>query len=131
MFKIVDIHACEAVRGEYVVLQNLGLITLSLRGWALCTDAYLEGDGDQMAQQMYVFREDVQINPYTRVVLFTGCGQDDWAPTTDGRQAYCAYWNRLEPVWSIATNIHVLHLSASKRIKVPNAAARIAASAGA
>jgi hypothetical protein len=121
MLKIVDIHASEGVRGEYVVLQNLGVVTISLRGWALCTDAYFAGDAYQMASQMYVFREDVPIKPYTHIVLFTGCGDDGWMPTTDGKQAYCAYWNRTERIWSVVDHIHVLQLSASKRIHTPQA----------
>ncbi len=122
MLKIVDIHAAEGAKGEYVVLQNLGLVSVSLRGWALCTDAYLQGDRDRMANQMYVFRDDVSVKPYTRVVLFTGCGEDGWLPTVDGGQAYCAYWNRVERIWSVAETIHVLQLSASKRIHTPTMA---------
>ncbi len=117
MLKIVEVHAAECARGEYVVLQNQGLVTVSLRGWALCTDAYLEGEPGQMAGEMYVFREDVPIKPYTHVVLFSGYGEDGWVPTTDGRQAYCAYWNRSDRIWTYAQHIHVLHLLASKPLK--------------
>jgi hypothetical protein len=122
MLKIVEVHPAARVQGEYIVLENTGLITLSLRGWALCTDAYLEGDFTQIADTMYIFRDDVPIKPYTRVVLFTGSGQDGWVPTTDGKQAYCAYWDRHERVWTYAANVHVLHLLNSKRI-VPQTAA--------
>ena len=94
MLKIIEVHPATNTQGEYIVLQNQGLVTVSLRGWALCTDAYLESDPARMAQEMYVFREEVPIKPYTRVVLFTGNGEDEWVPTIDGRQAYCAYWNR-------------------------------------
>jgi hypothetical protein len=130
MLKIVEVHASDGVRGEYVVLQNMGLVTVSLRGWALCTDAYLDGDEYQIAAQLYVFRDDMPIKPYTRVVLFTGSGVDGWQPTTDGRQAYCAYWNRAERIWSVTETIHVLHLSASKRIPIPAEAVTTQAAAG-
>jgi hypothetical protein len=123
MLKIVDIHAATSAQGEYVVLQNQGLITVSLRGWALCTDAYLSGDAVQLADALFIFRDDIPIKPYTRVVLFTGSGQDGWVPTIDGRQAYCAYWGRSERVWSCADHIHVLHLFSSKRIAPPVPAA--------
>ena len=53
-------------------------MTVSLRGWALCTDAYLYGDTAQVAEEMYIFRADIPIKPYTRVVLFTGEGTDGW-----------------------------------------------------
>jgi hypothetical protein len=75
MLKIVDVHASEGVRGEYVVLQNLGLITVCLRGWALCTDAYLHGNGTEIADQMYVFRDEINVNPYMRVVLQLSCSR--------------------------------------------------------
>lgn len=116
MLKIMEIHAACGVQCEYIVLQNVGLVTVSLRGWALCSDAFLNGDTAQIAQEMYVFREDVAIKPYTRVVLFTGEGEDGWVPTIDGRQAYCAYWGRREHFWSHTDNIHVLHLLASRRV---------------
>ncbi len=123
MLKIVDIHAAAGVQGEYVVLENQGLVTVSLRGWALCTDAYLGGDAAQLAAEMYIFREDIPIKPYTRIVLFTGSGQDGWVPTVDGRQAYCAYWGRSERVWTHAAHAHILHLLSSKRIAAPIPAA--------
>lgn len=130
MLKIVDVHAAAGVQGEYVVLQNLGLVTVSLRGWALCTDAYFCGDPKRIVDAMYIFREDIPIKPYTRVVLFTGSGQDGWQPTVDGKQAYCAYWGRPERIWSDADNIHVLQLSASRRLRQKaEAHANVAASA--
>ena len=54
-----------------------------------------------------------------RVVVFTGCGEDGWMPTTDGKQAYCAYWGRAQSVWNGAENIHVLQLAASRRVVQP------------
>ena len=110
MLKIIEVHPATNTQGEYIVLQNQGLGTVTLRGWALCTDAYLDGDTARMAQEMYIFRDEVAIKPYTRVVLFTGSGEDDWVPTVDGRQAYCAYWNRRERLWSFAAHVHLLHL---------------------
>ncbi|HZP83566.1 MAG TPA: hypothetical protein VFB21_18115 [Chthonomonadaceae bacterium] len=123
MLKIVEIHTSASAQGEYVVLQNQGLVTLSLRGWALCTDAYLEGDPGQIADQMYIFRDDIAVKPYTRVVLFTGGGVDGWQPTTDGRQAYCAYWGRRERIWTHAAHLHVLHLLTSRKVVAPVPAA--------
>ena len=128
MLKIVEIHAANGVQSEYIVLQNTGLVTVSLRGWALCSDAFLDGDTAQIAEEMYIFREDVPIRPYTRVVLFTGTGEDGWVPTIDGRQAYCAYWGRQEHFWTHTPNVNVLHLLASRRI-APATVAQTAAQA--
>lgn len=119
MLKIIDVHASAGATGEYVVLQNQGLTTQSLRGWALCTDAYLHGEAVQVAEEMYIFRNDIPIEPYMRVVLFTGNGRDGWEPTIDGRQAYCAYWGRGERVWTHADNVHLIHLLCSRRVAQP------------
>ncbi len=116
MLKILEVHAASGGRGEYVALQNQGLMTLSLRGWALCTDAYLNGSAAQIVSEMYIFRDEIPLKPYTRVVLFTGRGEDGWVPTIDGKQAYCAYWGRDEGVWTRSDNVHVLHLLATKRV---------------
>src|SRR5437016_5843477 len=80
MLKIVDVHLSERSDAEYVVLQNQGLTTLSLRGWALCSDVFLEGDPEASAETTFIFSEDVPIKPYTRIVLFTGEGEDGWCP---------------------------------------------------
>lgn len=111
--KVLEVHLSASAAGEYVVLQNQGLTTLSLRGWALCGDAYLSGDVAAAAGQMYVFLDEAPIRPYTRVVLFTGEGQGGWCPTTDGKQAYLAYWGRPECVWRRCARVNVLRLCAS------------------
>ena len=125
MLKIVDIHVSPSAAGEYVVLQNQGLTTVSLRGWALCTDAWLGGDPEAAAREMYLFADGVPIKPYTRVVLFTGAGETGWCPTTDGKTAYLVYWGRPEPVWSRVENLHLVHLASSRKV-VPPAEAVIA-----
>jgi hypothetical protein len=119
MLKIVEIHLSPSACGEYVVLQNQGLQTVSLRGWAVCTDHYLCGGLDEAVREMYVFHEDVRIKPYTRVVLFTGEGQSGWHPTTDGKQAYLVYWGRSAPAWGKSDYLHVLQLTSSRKIVTP------------
>src|SRR5262245_8081369 len=116
MLKIVDIHPAATVSGEYVVLQNQGMKCVSLRGSALCTDAYLCGDLFAASHEMFVFTHDVTIKPYIRVVLFTGSGQSGWHPTTDGKQAYLVYWDRPERIWSLADHIHLLQIAASRKV---------------
>ncbi len=116
MLKIVELHTSKNAQGEYVVLQNHGLTTVNLRGWAICTEAYLEGCIRDMTEEMFIFREDISIKPYTYVVLFSGQGVDDWEPTVDGRQAYCAYWNRRNSVWRNTSHVHILQLTASRRV---------------
>ncbi len=116
MLKIMEIHPAQNARGEYIVLQNTGLVSLNLRGWAVCTEAYLDPGIRDVGADMYVFHQDILVKPYMRVVLFTGEGRDEWMPTTDGKQAYCAYWNRAHSVWTQARDAHTLHIAASKRV---------------
>lgn len=119
MLKIVDVHVGTSARGEYVVLQNQGLTTVGLRGWALCGDAYLEADPSAASRQMYIFADDEQIKPYQRVVLFTGEGVNGWRPTNDGKLAYLVYWNRPDRVWAHSQHLHLLRLTASRRVVAP------------
>ena len=126
MLKIVEIHLSKSVTGEYVVLQNQGLTTVGLRGWALTSDAYLNGDMDLAGPQTCIFTDDVQIKPYTRVVLFTGCGEGGWHPTIDGKFAYLFYWCRRECIWSHVQHVHLLHLAASRKVVQPEDAGLMA-----
>lgn len=116
MLKIVELHTSPYAGGEYVVLQNNGLNTLCLRGWALCGSAYMTGDPQAAAGEMYIFSHDVPIKPYGRVVLFTGDGEDGWYPTADGKQAYLVYWGRNEPVWAETADVYLLKTTCSRKI---------------
>jgi len=118
MLKIVDVHQSATVNGEYLVLQNQGLTTISLRGWVVTSDAYACGDLHDAADEMYVFVEDVPIKPYTRVVLFSGAGEDGWYPTNDGKRAYLAFWGHTRRVWSTAARVVLLQPACSRRIGV-------------
>lgn len=118
MLKIVDVHRAQHVAGEYVVLQNQGLMTVTLQGWALCTAAYLGGDPVSAAREMFIFTQDVPIKPYTRVVLFTGDGVEGWQPTNDGKQAYVAYWRKRDPVWTRTDRINLLQIASTRRLAV-------------
>ncbi len=116
MLKIVEVHPSLSVAGEYVVLQNTGLTSVSLRGWALCTQTYLGGDAALAGRDMYIFTHDIYIKPYGRVVLFTQSGECGWYPTNDGKSAFVVYWGRSERIWSCAEQVHLLQLAASRRV---------------
>jgi len=111
----VDLHLSPSPQGEYVVLQNQGLQTVSLRGWGVVTDKWFWGEPHVAAPEMYIFPNDVPVKPYMRVVLFTGEGEEGWCPTTDGKQAYLVYWGRSESAWQDTESLHVVHVAASKR----------------
>lgn len=115
MLKIVDVHLSSSPQGEYVVLQNQGLQTISLRGWAVVTDKWFWGEPESAAPETYVFCRDAAIRPYARVVLFTGEGEEGWCPTTDGKQAYLVYWGRRASAWHDTECLHLVHVASSKR----------------
>lgn len=119
MLKIVDVHASLAPESEYIVLQNHGTLTVTLRGCALCAESFIASDLQAAIQEMYVFREDIAIKPYVRVVLFTGEGYDGWQPTTDGKKCYVAYWCRQEVVWSRCEMVHLLNIASTVRVANP------------
>ncbi|MCX6381739.1 MAG: hypothetical protein NT023_20060 [Armatimonadetes bacterium] len=123
MLKILELHPSVSPHSEYVVLENQGLVTVNLKGYALCSEAFLMGDKGQLADEMYVFRDEIPVKPFQRVVLFTGSGENCWLPTIDGKQAYCAYWNRSSGMWNRAGELLVLHIAASRRIGVTQALA--------
>lgn len=116
MLRIAEIKLSQSVRGEYIVLQNTGLVAINLRGWGLCSEALMDGSIGEIMGSLYVFQTDAVVKPYTKVVLFTGSGEDGWRETVDGRQAFCAYWNRDKPVWNATRSVHVLHVAGSRAI---------------
>lgn len=122
MLKIMEVHPSHNPMGEYVVLQNIGLVTVNLRGCAICTEEFLTEDlfiPGEVHSNIYIFRDEIALKPYMRVVLFTGHGKDDWVPTVDGKMAYCAFWNRGQSVWNRSHQVHVLQLTTSRRVPVP------------
>ena len=116
MLKIIEVHPAPRPEAEYVVLQNEGLVSLTLCGWALCSEMVFTADPCDWSSSFYMFDQDADIRPYTRVVLFTGVGEDGWAPTIDGRQAFLAHWNRKQPVWKHAQTIHIMRITGSRRV---------------
>jgi hypothetical protein len=118
MLKIVDVHLSDSVNGEYLVLQNQGLTTISLHGWIITTDTYTCGSPADAADEMYVFSGDILIKPYGRVVLFSGPGTDAWCPTTDGKWAYVAYWGRTKRVWAGASKVVLLQPACTRKLGV-------------
>jgi hypothetical protein len=116
MLKIIELRASLNPQSEYIVLENQGLNSVSLRGYALCTDAFLCAESSRLAEEMFIFQEDICLKPFMRVVLLTGEGESGWMPTVDGKQAYCIYWNRGSSVWTKARDVHVLHIAASRRV---------------
>jgi len=116
LLKIVDLHPASTPGSEYVVLQNQGLITISLKGWALAGDSYMSGDPGRSASETFIFAEDIPIKPYTRVVLFTGEGTDGWYETIDNKTAYLVYWNRPSSVWTDTPFVHLLRPVSSCKV---------------
>jgi hypothetical protein len=116
MLKIVEVHPSRTANGEYVVLQNQGLQTVGLIGHTLVSGALLEDNSTRAAQEMYVFRQDISVKPYARIVLFTGDGADGWQPTNDGKSCYVVFCGRNEPLWSRVRDVYLLAPGCHRRI---------------
>lgn len=117
MLKIIDLHASTHVQGEYIVLENQGLNSLNLKGYVLCTESLLTSNLQRLPEEIFVFQEEIYLKPFMRVVLFTGRGENSWVPTVDGKQAYCVYWNRGSSVWNQHSDVHLLHIAATRHVQ--------------
>ena len=116
MLKIIDIQVSGTAAGEWVVIQNQGMIPLNLRGWVIVGDTYLNGHAESAAKQMFIFTADETIKPGVRAVLISTHGKDGWYPTVEGGSAYVAYANRAESLWSHAGELHLLQPVSSRQI---------------
>lgn len=116
MFRITDIQVSGTAAGEWVVMQNHGMIPLKLRGWVIAGDIYLTGNPEPAAKQMFIFTAEVTIKPGVRAVLISTHGNDGWYPTVEGGTAYVTYANRAESLWSHAGELHLLQPVSSRRI---------------
>ena len=116
MLRIIDIQVSGTAAGEWVVIQNQGMIPLNLRGWIVTGDMYLTGQAESAAKQMFIFTADEVIKPGVRAVLISSYGSDSWFPTVEGGSAYVAYANRAESLWSQADELHLLQPVSSRRI---------------
>lgn len=122
MLKIIELHASINSQSEYIVLENQGLNSINLKGYALCTDAYFTGDSRRLSDEIFIFQEALFIKPFTRVVLLTGIGEEGWFPTVDGKKAYCLFWNKGSGVWCKHEEVHLLQITNSRRV-VPESVA--------
>ncbi|MDE2126812.1 MAG: lamin tail domain-containing protein [Armatimonadetes bacterium] len=130
MLKIVEVHPAPTPKGEYLVLRNEGLNTIDLREWMVSSEGLFTG-AENRENQLYVFPRETLVKPYVNVVLFTGEGEDGWAPTVDNKRAWCAFWQRKECVWRAATHVHVLRVAATRRVPLPTDGALAPATDGA
>jgi hypothetical protein len=116
MLRIIDIQVSGSAAGEWVVIQNHGMIAVNLRGFMVCGDSYLSGNPESAAQQMFIFTADETIKPGARVALLSSYGKDGWQPTNEGGTAFVAYANRAESLWSHADKLHLLQPISSHSI---------------
>jgi hypothetical protein len=107
VIRIVGLQRNESSTQEFVLLQNQGLLRLSLRGHlVLCDEAIEESN---LAIGAHAFSDDVLIPPGMYVLLFTGRGTPRWSRTRDGALVYYAFMNRDSAVWDRWSGpVHIL-----------------------
>ncbi|MCS6829266.1 MAG: hypothetical protein RMM08_13390 [Armatimonadota bacterium] len=122
MFRVVGVETGDHPRREFVVIRNQSLRYENLRGWAVTDESYFTADPRMVAERLYIFREEIMIEPGSYVALCTGSGANHWARAGDGRSVYVVYWGRERPVWRDSQRvmlIQVAHIAPSTIMPQP------------
>lgn len=109
MLRIVGIQRGQSAAEEFVLLQNHGVLKVTLRGHAILDDAALEDGIAYEPCRVHVFQEEIQIPAGCYVLLITGGGEDGWFRSEDGSLIYAIHRGLHSPVWSAPnTTLHLL-----------------------
>jgi hypothetical protein len=108
MLKIVGIQRGQSAAEELVLLQNQGVLKVTLRGHAILDEIALEEGLYYEPCRVHVFQEDVRIPAGCYVLLVTGNGENGWFKSADGSLIYVTHRGLPTPVWSSSTTLHLL-----------------------
>ncbi len=111
MFRIVSVETSDHARQEFVVIRNHSYRFLNLKGWAITDETFYDGDPGEISRRIYVFREDLRVQPGGYVALCTGVGVNHWNRAENGAPVYIVYWNRPAPVWSPQCRLMLLQVA--------------------
>jgi micrococcal nuclease len=75
----------ENINGEFVIIENIGELTLDTSGWTI----------KDSGTNIYRF-SNLEFNPGTRIILFSGVGRD----RDENEDERYIYWNSPRPVWN-------------------------------
>lgn len=99
MFRVIGVETGEHPRKEFVVIRNQSLCYENLRGWAITDESFFGNNPLILAERLYVFREEMMIEPCAYVALCTGMGENHRARAADGRNVFIIYWGKDRCVW--------------------------------
>jgi hypothetical protein len=108
VIRIVGLQRSAHPDGEFVLLQNQGLIRECPRGHVVLSDGAIQaGELDCGA---YVFQSLEPIPTGAYILLRTGHGEDRWIRSKDGAPVYVVFARRNAPLWpECYGGLHVLH----------------------
>lgn len=111
MFRVIGVEIGEHPRKEFVVIRNQSLRYENLRGWAVTDESFFGNDPRTLAERLYVFREELMVEPGAYVALCTGAGEDHWTRAADGRNVFVTYWGRDRCVWRDSQRIILVQVA--------------------
>jgi hypothetical protein len=111
MFRVIGVETGDHPRREFVVIRNQSLRYENLRGWAVTDESYFCADPRTLLDRLYIFREELMVEPGAYVALCTGVGENHWARAADGRDVYVVYWGRERCIWRDSQRVMLIHVA--------------------
>ncbi|MGQ9542393.1 MAG: hypothetical protein ACUVTY_15095 [Armatimonadota bacterium] len=111
MFRVIGVETGEHPRKEFVVIRNQSLRYENLRGWAITDESFFSNNPLMLAERLYVFREEIMVEPGAYVALCTGVGENHWARAADGRNVFIVYWGKDRCVWRDSQRVMLVQVA--------------------
>lgn len=111
MFRVIGVETGEHPRKEFVVIRNQSLRYENLRGWAITDESFFGNNPLMLAERLYVFREEIMVEPGAYVALCTGVGENHWARAADGRNVFIVYWGKDRCVWRDSQRVMLVQVA--------------------
>lgn len=111
MFRVIGVETGEHPRKEFVVIRNQSLRYENLRGWAITDESFFGDNPLTLAQRLYVFREEMMVEPGAYVALCTGAGENHWARAADGRSVFVVCWGKDRCIWRDSQRVMLVQIA--------------------
>lgn len=111
MFRVIGVETGEHPRKEFVVIRNQSLRYENLRGWAITDESFFGNNPLILAERLYVFREEIMVEPGAYVALCTGVGENHWARAADGRNVFVVYWGKDRCIWRDSQRVMLVQVA--------------------
>ncbi|MES1228381.1 MAG: hypothetical protein ABUL72_06890 [Armatimonadota bacterium] len=119
MVRIVGVQRSDEVGQEFVLLQNQGSMRVSMKGYALVTEAAFSGEEAPMC----LLTEEVDLHPGMYMLVRSCIGPARWTKCGEGAPVYYAYLGRTKPLWGASHS--PVHLLAPQHTYVERAEAMV------